>query len=100
MNGFQSGALYSSVQSERNSLFRPLVSSTIELVLGRHVDFTVHGRNGEMRGASLPPVEIRFVGGADIAEEFRKEGARMSKERRPGVSHLYFNSCTTLATRY
>jgi hypothetical protein len=76
------------------------VASTINQVLGRDVGFTVHGRGGELKGKSLPPVEIRFVDGAEVADQFRREGAKMSRERRPGVSHLYFNPCTTLATRY
>lgn len=98
MNGYQ-GATYPSSQSERNALFRPLVAATIQLVLGNEAAFTVHGRNGEVKRNVLPPVEIRFPDGAEVAETFRKEGTKMSKEKRPGVAHLYFNSCTTLATR-
>ncbi len=99
MTGYQ-GVAYPTAQSERNALFRPLVAETMKQVLGREVGYTLHGRNGEVRKNTLPPVEIRFTDGAEVAEEFRKTGGKMSKERQPGVSHLYFNSCTTLATRY
>lgn len=98
INGY-SGSTYPSVQAERNAIFRPLVAATVLQVLGREVEFSVHGRNGDVRKQTLPPVEVRFKDGAEVAEEFRREGAKMSKERRPGVSHLYFNACTTVATR-
>jgi hypothetical protein len=76
------------------------VAATIKQVLGREVMFTVHGRNGELRNQTLPPVEIRFSDGAEVADTFRREGSRMSRDKKPNVSHLYFNACTTLATRY
>jgi len=68
-------------------------------VLGREFEFTVHGRNGEVRRNTLPPVEVRFVDGTEVAETFRRDGTKMSKEKKPGMAHLYFNSCSTLATR-
>ena len=98
MNGYQ-GVAYPVQQSERNNLFRPLVAATIKLVLNREEEFTVHGRNGVIRNQTLPPVEIRFSGGADVAESFRRDGSRMSRDKKPGAAHLYFNACTTLATR-
>jgi len=60
----------------------------------------VHGRNGEIKRNTLPPVEVKFKDGAEVADAFKKDGTKFSKERKPGVAHLYFNSCTTLATRY
>ncbi len=99
LTGYQ-GSTYPGAQSERNALFRPLVTLTVNQVLGREVNFTVHGRNGEVRRNTLPPVEVKFGDGPEIAEEFRQKGSKMSKERQPGVAHLYFNACTTLATRY
>ena len=98
ITGYQ-GTTYPTSQSERNATFRPLVAMTIQQVLGREVEFTVHGRNGEVRKNTLPPVEVRFPDGAEVADTFKKDGTKMSKERKPGVAHLYFNSCTTLATR-
>ncbi len=98
VTGYQ-GVQYPASQAERNALFKPLVESTIQQVLGREVTFSVHGRNGVVKKNTLPPVEIRFMDGAEIAEEFRKEGSKMSKEKKQGVAHLYFNSFTTLATR-
>ncbi len=50
-------------------------------------------------GSSLPPVEIIFAD-VDTADEFRTKGASMSKAKKEGVSHLYFNACLTLSTRY
>jgi hypothetical protein len=99
VNGYQ-GILYPKSQSERNNIFRPMVSATIKQVLKREVQFTVHGRNGEVKNQTLPPVEVRFADGAEVAETFRRDGSRMSRDKKPGVSHLYFNACTTLATRY
>ncbi len=98
LTGYQ-GATYPSAQAERNALFKPLVAATVAQVLKREVGFTVHGRNGEIRRNTLPPVEVKFTDGAEVAEEFRRNGGKMSKEKQPGVAHLYFNSCTTLATR-
>ncbi len=98
LTGYQ-GVAYPSLQAERNALFKPLVQATITQVLKREVGFTVHGRNGEVRRNTLPPVEVKFTDGAEVAEEFRRGGSKLSKERQPGVAHLYFNSCTTLATR-
>lgn len=99
MNGYK-GTVYPGPQSERNALFKPLVAATIRQVLGRDdVASTVHGRNGDVKKNTLPPVEIRFIEGPLVAETFIKDGSKMSKERKPGVSHLYFNSYTTLATR-
>jgi hypothetical protein len=43
--------------------------------LGREFEFAVHGRNGEVKRGTLPPVEVRFVEGADSAEAFRKDGS-------------------------
>ncbi len=99
VNGYQ-GATYPTTQSERNNVFRPLVTSTVQLVLKRDVEFSVHGRNGEVRNQTLPPVEIKFSGGAEVAETFRRDGSKMSRDKKPGAAHLYFNACTTLATRY
>lgn len=56
------------------------------------------GQNGEIKGSALPPVEVIF-GDVDVAEEFRTKGATMSKAKKEGVSHLYFNACLTLSTR-
>jgi len=33
------------------------------------------------------------------ADEFRFQGQKLAKQRREGVSHLYFNACQTLGTR-
>lgn len=52
----------------------------------------------EVSSGTLPPVEIVFVD-SDVADEFRKEGSRLSRLKQEGVSHLYFNSCVTLATQ-
>ena len=98
VTGYQ-GVQYPAAQSERNALFRPLVQATIQQVLGKEVGFSVHGRNGVVRRNTLPPVEIRFLEGAEVAELFRRDGSKMSKEKKQGVAHLYFNSFTTLATR-
>lgn len=56
------------------------------------------GRGGELRGKSLPPVEVIFAD-VEVAEEFRREGSSQSKAKKEGVSHLYFNACLTLSTR-
>jgi hypothetical protein len=77
----------------------PMVTATIKQVLHKEVEFSVHGRNGEVRNQTLPPVEIRFADGPEVADAFRREGSRMSRDKKPGVAHLYFNACTTLATR-
>jgi hypothetical protein len=74
VNGYQ-GTHYPGPQSERNALFRPLVTATVVQVLGREFEFSVHGRNGEVKRGTLPPVEVRFVEGADSAEAFRKDGS-------------------------
>lgn len=98
INGYQ-GTQYPSSAAERNDVFKPLVATTVQLVLGRGVPYSVVGRGGELRGTSLPPVEIIFAD-VDTAEEFRTKGSSMSKAKREGVSHLYFNACLTLSTRY
>ena len=54
VNGYQ-GTVYPGPQSERNALFRPLVAATVVQVLGGEYEFTVHGRNGEIRKGTLPP---------------------------------------------
>jgi len=98
INGFE-GVEYSTVQAERNAIFKPKVSSVIQLVLNRGVGYSVVGRAGDVRRGILPPVEVIFET-PDIAEEFRREGTRLAKMKKEGVSHLYFNSCLTLSTRY
>ena len=98
INGFQ-GTSYPLAQAERNDLFNPLVASIIKQVLGRSVIYSVVGRSGDLKGSSLPPVEVIFAE-ADTAEEFRLKGATMSKAKKEGVSHLYFNASLTLSTRY
>ncbi len=84
--------------AERNAVFKPLVASTIKQVLERDVVYSVVGRGGTVRGASLPPVEVIFAD-VDTAEEFRTKGSTLSKAKKEGVSHLYFNACLTLSTR-
>ena len=56
------------------------------------------GRSGDLKGSSLPPVEVIFSD-VDVADEFRNLGSQMSKRKTEGVSHLYFNACLTLSTR-
>jgi len=68
VNGYQ-GTHYPGPQSERNALFRPLVTATVVQVLGREFEFSVHCRNGEVKRGTLPPVEVRLV------EAFRKDGS-------------------------
>lgn len=97
VNGFE-GVEYSTVQAERNAIFKPKVSAVIQLVLNRGVGYSVVGRAGEVRRGILPPVEVIFES-TDIAEEFRREGTQKAKMKKEGVSHLYFNSCLTLSTR-
>jgi hypothetical protein len=98
VNGYQ-GSAYSSVQSERNDIFKPLVATTIKQVLNKSVIYSVVGRGGDLKGTSLPPVEVIFAD-VDTADEFRLKGAALSKAKTEGVSHLYFNACLTLSTRY
>jgi hypothetical protein len=97
INGYQ-GTAYPVAQAERNDVFKPLVAATIKLVLDRSVVYSVTGRGGELRGTTLPPVEITFAD-VDVADEFRLKGSTMSKVKKEGVSHLYFNACLTLSTR-
>jgi len=52
-----------------------------------------------VRRGILPPVEVIFET-TEVSEEFRREGTRLAKMKKEGVSHLYFNSCLTLSTRY
>ncbi len=49
VNGYQ-GTKYSTVVSERNDIFKPLVAATIQQVLERKVVYSVVGRGGELRG--------------------------------------------------
>jgi hypothetical protein len=63
------------------------------------VIYSVVGRSGILKGTSLPPVEVIFAE-VDVADEFRLKGAALSKSKKEGVSHLYFNACLTLSTRY
>ncbi len=49
MNGYQ-GTKYSSVASERNEIFKPLVAATVQQVLNRGVVYSVVGRGGELKG--------------------------------------------------
>lgn len=93
------GTAYPTVQADRNAVFVPLVNSVISVVLKRKVSFSCVGRSGEVRRGTLPPVEVIFTD-SDVADEFRKEGSRLSKAKQEGVAHLYFNACVTLATRY
>lgn len=97
MAGFP-GTRYPTIQSERNSVFVPLVSAVVTIVLRKKVAFSCVGRSGEVRRGTLPPVEVIFTD-SDTADEFRKEGSRLSKAKQEGVAHLYFNACVTLATR-
>jgi len=119
VNGFQ-GAEYSTSQSVRNEIFRPKVAAIIDIVLNRTVSYSVQGRAGEVhcfsfgfcvmwlicfvllclqsRRGFLPPVEVIFEVQED-ADEFRFQGQKLAKQRREGVSHLYFNACQTLGTR-
>ncbi len=86
------------VQTERNDIFKPLVAATIKRVLDRGVVYSVVGRGGDLKGNSLPPVEVIFAD-VDTADDFRLKGAALSKAKTEGVSHLYFNACLTLSTR-
>jgi len=79
-------------------VFVPLVGAVITILLKRKVAYSCIGRSGEIRRGTLPPVEVVFTD-SDVAEEFRREGSRLSKAKQEGVAHLYFNSCVTLATR-
>ncbi len=47
----------------------------------------------------MPPVEV-ILADVDDADDFRLKGAALSKAKTEGVSHLYFNACLTLSTRY
>ncbi len=48
VNGYQ-GSTYPVPKSERNAFFRPLVAAIVQQVLGREAEFTVHGRNGDLK---------------------------------------------------
>ncbi len=52
MNGYQ-GTKYSTVISERNEIFKPLVASTVQQVLDRKVVYSVVGRGGELKGTII-----------------------------------------------
>ena len=56
----------------------------------------MHGRNGDVCGNT---VEVKFSGGAKLANKLCREGPQMSKENSHEVSYLYFNASTTVKTR-
>ncbi len=55
VNGYQ-GTSYSTVAAERSDIFKPLVASTVQQVLGRPVVYSVVGRGGELRGISISQI--------------------------------------------